>query len=286
MTNLPTGMIRVDTESAQIAVSVRGKGCPVLFVHGGPGAYDYLSDSVLGTWLAESHAVVGYDQRGCRRSTSHGPFTIDANVADMEAIRKHIGAEQLTVVGHSFGGLLALCYAAEHSGRIRSLVLIGSVGPKAGWAADFHSTLRQRYTSEQIKALSEIQVQIARQRDEDQRGELYRQRFNLALPSYLGQRHSGVQVEMEFFSRQVNVMTTADAQRSRYEDGTWLTRLAAVPAPVTVLHGRQDPMPWHVVEELQSLLPQVHAVGFEDCGHFPWLENPKIFAPEFVEAVG
>ncbi len=264
----------VTTDSAELHLTVGGQGPIVMLVHGGPGTYDYLSGSLLGDWLARAHTVVGYDQRGCRHSPSAGPFTVDANVADLEALRRYLGAEHLILIGHSWGGLLSMGYAAAHADRLAGLVLIGSIGPRARWESGFWATLGSRHTPGQRRRLAEIDSEIARTRDPARRGELYRERYNVALPSYLAPVHRHLAFEIESFSRLVAVNTMADMHRTRYRRTEWETGFTAVTAPVTMIHGRQDPVPWSVVDDVCELLPQARVVPLEDCGHFPWLEAP------------
>ena len=256
-----------------------------MLIHGGPGAYDYLGESAVGTWLCDAYLVAGYDQRGCRRSPSAGPFTVDASLADLEAIRRHLGVETFTLVGHSWGGLLAMFYAAAFGRHVDGLVLVGSAGPRSGWEHAFQGTMAGRHTPEQRRLLAQIDRRIAGTRDRAERGELYRQRFNAALPSYMAPQHRGVAPQIEWFNRQVNVKLMADGQTRRYANRTWEQGLAELVAPVTVIHGRQDPMPWSVVDDIQQLLPRATVVGLDDCGHFPWLEVPERFRRVLLDAV-
>ncbi len=82
----------LNTGTARLALRLRGHGPPIVVLHGGPGAYDYLGDSRLADWLTPRYTVVAYDQRGCRDSPSTGPFTVAANLADLDALRVGLSA--------------------------------------------------------------------------------------------------------------------------------------------------------------------------------------------------
>jgi pimeloyl-ACP methyl ester carboxylesterase len=125
--------------------------------------------------------------------------------------------------------------------------------------------------------LFRLDAEIARTGDRAHRGELYRRRYNVALPSYFATGRRSLAFEIESFSRLVGVNTMADVHRSRYAKPAWEAGFAEVTAPVTVIHGRQDPVPWSVVEDINHLLPQAKVVPLNDCGHFPWLEVPDTF---------
>ncbi len=126
---------------ATLYVEVLGTaaGTPLVVVNGGPGFdHTYEHAAVPGTtsaWevLAKKRRVVFYDQRGTGRSGALKPgqsCTLADQIADLDAVRAHLGAEQLDLLGHSWGGYLIMAYAARHPERIRRLVLVDSAAPK------------------------------------------------------------------------------------------------------------------------------------------------------------
>jgi proline iminopeptidase len=116
-------------------------GVPVMVVNGGPGFdHTYVHATVPGAtsaWetLARKRRVVFYDQRGNGRSgalKSGQSCTLADQIDDLEAVRAHLGVDQLDLVGHSWGGFLVMAYAARHPEHIRHLVVMDSAAPK--WA--------------------------------------------------------------------------------------------------------------------------------------------------------
>jgi len=102
------------------------QGLPALFVHGGPGAGAQAHDRRF--FDPARYRVVLFDQRGCGRSTPHACLeenTTHHLVADMEALRRHLGIERWLLFGGSWGSTLALAYAQAHPGAVRALVLRG-----------------------------------------------------------------------------------------------------------------------------------------------------------------
>jgi len=120
-----------------------GEGKPVLVIHGGPGI-PYAECWKGLEPLRSDYQFLFYDQRGCGRSTRpidtlDGDFYsnmvqlehtlgIGAQVADIERIRRILGEEKLTLIGHSFGGFIAAMYAAEFPERVEKLILIAPAG--------------------------------------------------------------------------------------------------------------------------------------------------------------
>lgn len=101
-------------------------GIPVVFLHGGPGAG---SDAWQRCFFdPQRYRIVLFDQRGSGRSTPHASLegnTTQALVADIEAIRTHLGIERWLVFGGSWGSTLGLVYAQTHAQRVLGLVLRG-----------------------------------------------------------------------------------------------------------------------------------------------------------------
>ncbi|GGK72625.1 alpha/beta fold hydrolase [Mangrovihabitans endophyticus] len=106
---------------------------PLVIVHGGPGTSAHSLEEI-GDRLAESVTVVLYDQRGCGRSEIPGDpatYTFAQLVDDLEDLRAALGYGRISLLGHSFGAVLAAEYTVTHPGRVRSLVMSGPpvVGP-------------------------------------------------------------------------------------------------------------------------------------------------------------
>ncbi len=102
------------------------EGLPVLVVHGGPGAG--CEPYQRRFFDPEVYRIILFDQRGCGRSTPHAELagnTTQALVADMEAIREHLGLESWVLFGGSWGSTLSLVYAETHPERVLGLILRG-----------------------------------------------------------------------------------------------------------------------------------------------------------------
>jgi pimeloyl-ACP methyl ester carboxylesterase len=121
-------------------------GGPVLVLaHGGPGlSHDYLRG--LEALASETLRVVLYDQRGMGRSTGvpTGGDPIAEYAEEIEALRRALGVEQISVLGHSAGGFNAIAYGSTYPERTASLILVDSVPPTAEGMAAASGRLRTR----------------------------------------------------------------------------------------------------------------------------------------------
>ncbi|WP_017324756.1 prolyl aminopeptidase [Synechococcus sp. PCC 7336] len=101
-------------------------GKPAVFLHGGPGGGSLPKYRQY--FNPELWRIVLFDQRGCGKSTPHAELTDNTTwdlVADIETLRQHLGIEQWTVFGGSWGSTLALTYAESHPDRCCGLILRG-----------------------------------------------------------------------------------------------------------------------------------------------------------------
>jgi proline iminopeptidase len=109
-------------------VEVVGSGYPLLLMHGGPGA-DHWSMLPFRR-CADRFTLVFYDHRcnGRSEGTHVSSMTFENLTADAEALRQELGFERWAVLGHSFGGMVALEYALRYPGSLSHLVLLDTCG--------------------------------------------------------------------------------------------------------------------------------------------------------------
>ncbi len=120
---------------AVLHYQIFGKGPDLLFVQSGP----CVSKNPW-IWLAESISklgfrVISYDPRGCGKSSTHLAISLELDVSDIEAIRKHLKIERWIIYANGFGCYPAVEYAAKYKNRTRSLIL---TSPIALGAPPFH----------------------------------------------------------------------------------------------------------------------------------------------------
>lgn len=126
----PVRESRAPGPNGPVYVRVCGGGArtPVIVLHGGPaGGHRYLR--AYAALARGGRAVAFYDQSGCGRSAAPADlrlYTPARYVAELEAVRAHLGWPRAVLIGHSWGGLLAPAYADAHPQRVAALVLAGS----------------------------------------------------------------------------------------------------------------------------------------------------------------
>lgn len=128
---------------------------PVLFlVHGGPGG-DHSGFRGTISQLRDVAQLVYIDHRGCGRSAtgSQSTYTMENNIDDLDALREHLGVERISMLGSSYGGMVAQGYALRYPNRLANLIL-SVTAPSFRFADDAKRILQERGTPEQ-RAISE-----------------------------------------------------------------------------------------------------------------------------------
>jgi proline iminopeptidase len=115
----------VDAHGVLIYYAAVGRGAPLLIVHGGPGAsHDYFLPYLLP--LARHNRLIFIDERGSGKSEKledPSGYTVENMVEDVEAVRQGLKLGKISLLGHSFGGVLAQAYALKYQKNLAHLVL-------------------------------------------------------------------------------------------------------------------------------------------------------------------
>ena len=252
-----------------------GKTGPlVLVLHGGPAAVGDVAPLAEG--LSASFRAVEPWQRG----SGSVPLTVARHVADLhELISERYDGTPPALVGHSWGAMLALCYAAEHPSKTGPIVLVGCGTFDRATRRRMEITMKQRMDDGLRDRLSRMSADIADPAHQFMmRFKLTRHLFDFdAIDPYPDND------ELEPFDLQAHQQTWNDMARLQ-DAGTYPRAFAAIDSPVLMLHGRYDPHPGAMIRD--SLLPQIPLLEYHElecCGHKPWIE--KFAHDEFFSVV-
>ena len=265
-----------DDVTLYVRVTGDTKHGPVLItVHGGPGMssrYMLSMEQLAGADLA----VVSWDQRGAGQSTSPPSeqvhYTLAKYAEDLEAVRKAIGVETVHVLGHSFGGIVALQYAIHHPDQVQSLILVNG-GPPS-WEGLLEA---QAALSMQIHDLQQEGI-ISTEPPQSEA-----EAVQMILPAYYSD--PAFQLPTIDLGGVINLSTTANQLTYAELEGYDLTPdLAALTQRVLILRGVDDPFGDAMIEATREALTNadVKLVELPDCGHF-WQECPDEFLKQVRE---
>jgi len=261
-----------------------GQGEPVLVLIGGPGFSGDGMEPVAQMIAKRGRAIVP-DQRGSGGSMPKDAkaITLDATLADLEALRKELGLEKWTVWGCSWGGMLALDYASKFPTSIKGLVLVDSGGPSFAGAEAFSDNMKARMSADDLSAQRYWSQPDVVSKD-PMRAAI--EGIRAILPSQFYDRTKAHQAIAILKAGKEHYNPEADEHLSPdYEQGApaRIEALRKVDIPTLILHGRQDPMPESVALENQKLLKGSRLVWLDRCGHWPWIEQPAALEKALFE---
>jgi proline iminopeptidase len=275
-----SGFVAVDC--ARLRVRIVGEGPPIVVLHGGPDFdHSYLLPEL--DRLADSFQLVYYDQRGRGRSAEGvrpEDVTLTSEMGDLDAVRRHLKLEAIAVLGHSWGGVLAMEYATRHPQRLTHLVLMNTAPASHHDAEVFRLYLRSIRPASEIEAMDALAAS-----DTFQAGDLhaeldyYRMHFRPGLVATNQLAQVIPRLRTHFTPERV-LLARAIEQRL-YRD-TWssptydlLPRLRHLAMPTLVLHGERDFVPVRLAEHIAGAIPDARLVVLPRCGHFAYLEAPE-----------
>ncbi len=129
----------VDAHGMMIYYEIFGHGPPLMIVHGGPGAsHDYFLPYLLP--LARQNRLIFIDERGSGRSEKLDDplgYTVENMVEDLEAVRNELGLGKVSLLGHSYGGVLAQAYALKYQQNLTHLILASTFASASALNAVF-----------------------------------------------------------------------------------------------------------------------------------------------------
>lgn len=258
----------------------------ILVLHGGPGGSSYALREGLEEYL-QDFRVLYLDQRGGGRSPAlpeePGLFTIDALVSDLFQLREHLGLDAWTLLGHGFGGLLALEYARRSPKTTEGLVLINP------WT-NFPWLAAQLYrASLELRGIADQGMQVELPADGAQ---LLREAFAYVEPKAVFDRllfpslHS--RMEYEWMAEGTPVLGADTPGRMFVLNGLWRLDytpfLLEVRVPSAVLLGSLDASSYPEAQTIADLVGG-HLELIEGAGHYPWIDQPYAFAEALHNAL-
>ena len=254
-----------------------GTGPRLLCVPGGPGrASAYLED--LGG-LADQRTLVLLDNRatgGSEVPADPSTLRFDRLAEDVEALRQHLGEERIDLLGHSMGAVVAQAYAAAHSERLRSLLLVTpSDHLQGGTRADVPAIRAARSGEPWYPEAAEAQEALA------DAAPAQRQPLVRATRPFLYGRWD---------ERQQAHAASADRQSSRRAElgfgaggeqvdvAGLLAALGRLDLPVLVVGAERDAATGvDAVHSVAACFPRAETAFVPRAGHFPWVDEPAAF---------
>jgi pimeloyl-ACP methyl ester carboxylesterase len=244
---------------------IYGKHGPtVIVLHGGPAALGEAAPVARG--LSSKFVAVEALQRGSDQQL----LTVSRHVEDLyQFIAGLKNDPRPSLVGESWGAMLALAYASAHPESITAVVLVGCGTFDQPSRAKMNEIIESRMDEQLRSRLRRLSQQYPDQSDRQHAERRLMERVYSYDPIARDEQMELV----EPFDSRAHTETWNDMLRMQ-EDGTYPAAFSRIAAPVLMLHGDYDPHPGQMIyKSLRAYVPQIEYRELRNCGHSPWKER-------------
>ena len=279
--------IYIEVENARLFVRIVGSGKPIVIVHGGPGmSHDYLAPQLI-ELLQYDYQLIFFDQRASGKSSGvddTSRLNMTQLTDDLERIRQHFKIDRLNLLGHSFGGLLAMYYAFSYPDRIEKLLLIDT--SPASWELNFphfRKTIAERQTEVDRNEITALE----RRDDFGKNPELMDRYFKLYFKTFfkdpsLSQKIA-LGIDKTWLSKITEPTNLISKELGKYDIHEKLPKITAT---TLVLHGDYSVISMDGAKAIAKKISNSKLVVLKDVGHFPYIEAPDKFSMTIKEFLG
>ena len=269
---------REKVNGAELYYKVMGNGEPIVILHGGPGfEHTYLLPQ-MGK-LAHGFKLIFYDQRtsgGSIASTDSSSITLENFVEDLEGIRKAFDLHKMNLMGHSWGGMLAMFYAIKYPQNLNSLMLISSGGATSDFWDELYNNISRNRTSKDSLALVNLRATDDFKNNKVETVEKY---LKIFFKPYFNNQNLADSLSMKFSETTVKNMSLIWSRplSKDIENYDILDQLSVIKSPTIIIHGETDPIPVKYAEEIHNNIDNSDLFILKKCGHFRYIETPNKF---------
>jgi proline iminopeptidase len=273
---------RIPVGAASLYVRAIGQGPPVIVLHGGPDFdHSYLLPDL--DRLADSFRLIYYDQRGRGRSAARvrpEDVTLASELEDIDRVRQHFRLDAPTLLGHSWGAVLALEYALRYPKRVARLILMNPAPASASDLAVVRKAYLERLGADRDRQRDIVAGAAYQAGDPEAVAARYRIHFKPSLKRLEHYERMMATMRAGFLTQGKEGIVKARAVEDQLMRDTWqvasydlLPKLAGLRIPTLVIAGDHDYMAG-AAERIAGAIPGAEIVTLKECGHFAFLECP------------
>lgn len=251
---------------------IYGKGSPIIFLAGGPGGAPSSVLPLIERYKA-NHQCILLHQRGTGLSKNieytQNRFNLDTFVEDVVQLYQHLKIEKAAIVGHSWGGMLAMQVAVRFPQKVKSLLLLSTT-----YSLDYIMGMNKNVMSKLNQADLDS-VKILYGQLQSGKGDKARLAERLTAINLKGMFYNQSLTEEIFkddpINMQVNTLVMGDMSKRRWNISA---ELAKIKVPTLIIQGDSDPIGIESAQNLHRLIKGSQLKVVKHCGHFIWIEKP------------
>ena len=232
--------------------------------------------------LAAGRQLILYDLRG-RGASSAAPglrqSRIEFDAGDLPAIREALSIARWDILGHSWGGGIAMLAAARDPLGVRRLVLADAVGSTSDWIPGLHAAALERLEGREHAILEALDPRLLH----DDNPELHAEYSRAIYPAWFVDRELGRAFGPP---RETSATGSAIAARLRREGYDWREDVRSIAATTLLVHGEGDLLSVDLARATAAMIPRAEVKIVAGAGHMPFWEQPAGFFGHVREFLG
>lgn len=267
----------IDSGNSKLHYKVYGEGEPILIINGGPGmnceGFGFIASEIA----KMNFQTIIYDQRGTGKSTleetNSNTITLDLMIEDIENLRKHLKIKKWTVLGHSFGGILATYYAKKQPQSISKIIFSSSGGVSMNFTNSIQNRINSNLTKTERDSLT---FYVDKIRNGDNSDKTRRLRAKYLSKAYVFDKSKANIIEERLLQANftVNQIVFQELQSKPFN---CVNDFANFNKPVLILQGENDILSLDVAQEIKTSFPNSQLITIRNCGHYGWLDAPTLY---------
>lgn len=241
----------------------------IILLHGGPGFPSDLTE--VAETLAEKYQVITFHQRGTKKSPcKSNDYSMESYISDVDCVAKYFKIEKFHLFGHSWGGLYAQIYAQQRPGKILSLFLCC---PGSGTGSEWKQTEKEVMEFNKSKTSSGEWMKMGINNLLGMLGSdnAYKRLFKQVMKNYNAEFVKTDNLGIDFDNLKATPINKTRKEIVKYPI------LKQMPNPgfnIGIIYGDKD-----IYKSSKAFVisryPTATVWTIENCGHIPWLHNPK-----------
>jgi proline iminopeptidase len=248
-----------------------------VYLHGGPadmsdGGYELDA-------LAQGRTLIAFDQRsGGRSELVNDPtrLTVEYYIRDLEALQRHFRLKRMTLIGQSWGAMLAAMYTTRHPESVERLLLLSPGSPSSAFAAQRFKKTNAVIGEAGAARIAELEREIASAPD-DRVSELCRERIRLIFRAYVNDVSALERMRVHYWDAPPaalrHELLASDAAFDSLGSFDFLPDLAKLKQPALVVEGADTQVPLEATRAWAAALPNGRLLLVPGACHIVWLEG-------------
>jgi len=280
----------IDAHGVMIYYMTVGRGAPLMIVHGGPGAsHDYFLPYLLP--LARHNRLIFIDERGSGKSQilqDPKGYTVENMVEDVEAVRQGLALGKISLLGHSYGGVLAQAYALKYQASLTHLIL-ASTFPSAKQMNDVFVRMKEKMDPLLREEIDKMEKEGLFGHGNDYEKNRYTADYMIAAwgegyfpylyhnrpdPNYdpIQQGVTSWDLYREMWGSDGEFVIDGNLKSVEYVD-----RLPSIHVPTLIIAGDHDECDPSLSQEMHDKIAGSQIVILPSSGHMTFVDQPDMF---------